>query len=245
MFKNVVRAWSNCPHKMYFSQLGPAAAWSSVELDDHLTGSSALSFTKRPSSNQHCKLHRFHNLGRSLKQPPMFRFLRHLTHRKTPKQLKITTMYPAGMHSWRRGEVEPQEYYTFRNGLWQPIEGPQTSDSETAPPRSLHFSVLSWNIDFMRAHDEARMAAALAHLHSLVSARPNHPSVIMLNEMTKSDLQQIKQADWVRAGYHMTDVSPAHWESPAYGTSSFPPRQPQIYNPPSPTLLTLSPLQEP
>jgi tyrosyl-DNA phosphodiesterase 2 len=150
----------------------------------------------------------------------MLKFLSHLTGRKTPRQPQITTMFSPGMHTWKRGEIVPQEYFTFRNGLWHPVEGPQTSDSdlETATPaRALNFSVLSWNIDFMRAEDDARMAAAHNHLHTLVSARPNHPSVILLNEMTKSDLALIKQADWVRAGYHMTDVSPAHWESPAYG----------------------------
>lgn len=147
-------------------------------------------------------------------------------------------MFPT-MHRWKRGEVEPQEYYTFRNGLWYPVEAAQGSgsgscsgsDSETVTPRSLHFAVLSWNIDFMRPQGEARMAAALGHLSSLISAKPRHPSIIMLNEMTQSDLRLIKRAEWVRAGYHMTDVSPDHWEG-SYGITSYathPHPLPKIY----------------
>ncbi|KAK4042284.1 hypothetical protein C8A01DRAFT_33633 [Parachaetomium inaequale] len=134
-------------------------------------------------------------------------------------------MFPA-INNWRRGEPTPQEYFTFRNGLWYPVEA--HLGSSTAPagpetpvtPRAFQFAVLSWNIDFMRPEDDARMSAALKHLQSLVADKP-HPSVIMLNEMTKSDLALIKRADWVREGYNISDATTHHWESPTYGKPLF------------------------
>lgn len=83
----------------------------------------------------------------------------------------------------------------------------------------LSFSVLSWNIDFMRPLADARMSAALKHLESLVAGRTT-PSVIMLNEMMDSDLKLIQSADWVRKDYNLTDISGENWELPhGYGES--------------------------
>ncbi|KAK4157475.1 be34ec7d-0e68-46fe-bb6a-05f4e13c29ca [Chaetomidium leptoderma] len=125
-------------------------------------------------------------------------------------------MFPA-IHSWKRGEPAQQEYFTFRNGLWYPVEiQGSTIPPGAETPRSFRFSVLSWNIDFMRPLGDARMSAALKHLQSLVSGKPD-PSIIMFNEMTKSDLGLIKRADWVRDGYNITDASTEHWEAPSYG----------------------------
>ncbi len=132
-------------------------------------------------------------------------------------------MFPT-IRSWRRGEPAQQEYFTFWDGEWWPVE-PQGSTippgSET--PRSFRLSVLSWNIDFMRPRSDPRMSAALQHLEGLVH-NTDHPCVILLNEMTVTDLDLIKRAGWVREGYNVTDVSPDHWESPGYGTCMLVPR---------------------
>jgi tyrosyl-DNA phosphodiesterase 2 len=120
--------------------------------------------------------------------------------------------------NWKRGKPAHQEYFTFNDGLWYPIEVQGSTvppGSET--PDSFRFLVLSWNIDFMRPEDDARMASALKHLRSLVSGQAD-PSIIMLNEMTEGDLRLIKRADWVRRDYNITDASTVHWESPGYGT---------------------------
>ncbi|KAK4233180.1 Endonuclease/exonuclease/phosphatase, partial [Achaetomium macrosporum] len=119
----------------------------------------------------------------------------------------------------KRGEPTHQEYFTYKDNLWYPIEAQGSTvppDSET--PGSFQFSVLSWNIDFMRPEEDARMAAALQHLRSLVSGQAD-PSIILLNEMTEGDLRLIKMADWVRQSYNITDASTDHWESPSYGTT--------------------------
>ncbi|KAK3297697.1 Endonuclease/exonuclease/phosphatase [Chaetomium fimeti] len=133
-------------------------------------------------------------------------------------------MFPT-IQSWKRGELAPQEYHTFRDGLWHPVEARESTipAAGATAPRSLQFAVLSWNIDFMRPEDDARMASALKHLRGLVAGKPV-PSVIMLNEMTKSDLNLIKQAAWVREGYNITDANTDHWESASYGTCMLLPR---------------------
>ncbi|AEO61608.1 hypothetical protein MYCTH_2311932 [Thermothelomyces thermophilus ATCC 42464] len=128
-------------------------------------------------------------------------------------------------HTWKRGELTPQEYFTFRDGAWHPVEaqGSAVLPGRETPPSTFQFSVLSWNVDFMAPEGDARMSAALKHLGSLVAGNPN-PSVIMLNEMTPPDLALIKLADWVREGYDITDATADHWESSIYGTCMLVPR---------------------
>ena len=126
--------------------------------------------------------------------------------------------------TWKPGVPAHQEYYTFTNNAWHPIEvSGSTEPPGLETPKSFQFSVLSWNIDFMRPMDHTRMTAALKHLHSLVQGQAK-PHVIMLNEMVVSDLDLIKHTDWVRLNYNITDVSNLHWESPGYGTTPFPPQ---------------------
>jgi tyrosyl-DNA phosphodiesterase 2 len=140
-------------------------------------------------------------------------------------------MFPT-IQSWKRGELAPQEYHTFRDGFWHPVEpqGGSTVPAGRTTPRSFQFAVLSWNIDFMQPEDDARMTSALKHLHGLVAAKPDLPSVIMLNEMTRTDLKLIKNADWVREGYSITDVNADHWESTTYGKQPFSPPRPSLEN---------------
>lgn len=144
--------------------------------------------------------------------------LRQMARRQPVPQPQLTTLFPT-IQSWKRGELAPQEYHTFRDGLWCPVQPPEPAvpGGPTTTPRSFQFAVLSWNIDFMRPEDDARMAAALKHLHGLVAAKPDLPSVVMLNEMTRSDLTLIKDAAWVREGYNITDINADHWESTTYG----------------------------
>ncbi|KAL2134632.1 hypothetical protein VTI74DRAFT_11289 [Chaetomium olivicolor] len=127
------------------------------------------------------------------------------------------------IQNWERGEPKRHEYWTFRDGLWWPVE----VHGSTEPPgqethRNFQFSVLAWNIDFMRSFDDARMSAALSHLNELT--RGPFPALILLNEMTKGDLKLIKAAEWIRERYNITDANTDHWESPSYGTTILVPR---------------------
>ncbi|KAK3680726.1 Endonuclease/exonuclease/phosphatase [Podospora appendiculata] len=92
---------------------------------------------------------------------------------------------------------------------------PVPHDETSTMPIS--FSILSWNIDFMRPLADERMKVALAHLRSLVERAATRPSIIMLNEMVDPDFDLIQMEDWIRQGYRITDSSTQHWQSD-YGT---------------------------
>lgn len=138
-------------------------------------------------------------------------------------------------HDWARGVPYNQPYYLFSPDTqqWQPVTPStqtQTQLSSAAPAPLDKFEVLSWNIDFMRILDDERMIAALNHLRTHVDPAEadqsatvaSVPKVIMLNEMTRSDLILIQGQDWIREGYHVTDISTEYWESEGYGTLHLP-----------------------
>lgn len=68
---------------------------------------------------------------------------------------------------------------------------------------------------------EDRMSAALEHLSTLISSTDESvPVLIFLQEMSKSDMQQICAAPWIQRRFYMTDVDPGNWPSPSYGTTT-------------------------
>ncbi|KAF2498905.1 hypothetical protein BU16DRAFT_446848, partial [Lophium mytilinum] len=80
-------------------------------------------------------------------------------------------------------------------------------------------TLLTWNIDFMAPHGSARLASALNHLATLLSPLPSTTAVlILLQEMTASDLKQLSETPWIRAHFAMTDRTPAAWDGSSYGT---------------------------
>ncbi|KAL2160059.1 hypothetical protein VTH06DRAFT_1714 [Thermothelomyces fergusii] len=105
----------------------------------------------------------------------MFDFLRRTTRGLQPViQFRSKTVTMAHTtRSWKRGELTPQEYFTFRDGDWHPVGagGSAVPPGRETAPSSFQFSVLSWNVDFMAPEEDARMSAALKHLGSLVAAR--------------------------------------------------------------------------
>jgi len=134
-------------------------------------------------------------------------------------------------HNWARGVPYNQPYYVFSPDTqqWQavtPSAYPQTQLSPVPSGSLDRFQVLSWNIDFMRILEDERMIAALNYLRTLIEPDGADrfatvtcvPKVIMLNEMTRSDLVLIQAQDWIRKGYHVTDISTEFWESEGYGT---------------------------
>jgi tyrosyl-DNA phosphodiesterase 2 len=116
-----------------------------------------------------------------------------------------------------------QPYYTFSSsdGKWNSTD-PETSTKATndaAAPHSL--TLYSWNIDFMLPFAESRMAAALRHLESLVSAAPSTTAtVIFFAECLESDLKLIAEDQWVRKTFHITDLDGKYWTSGHYGTTT-------------------------
>lgn len=111
-------------------------------------------------------------------------------------------------------DPRPQPFFAFKDGTWQMSSGNEIPTYTTLPTIKL----LSWNIDFQASAAQARMERALDYLHELVSAiPPDTPSIILLQEITSSDLDVVQGADWIQKHFHLTDLSARHWLS-HYGT---------------------------
>jgi hypothetical protein len=117
-------------------------------------------------------------------------------------------------HEWVRGKPSPQPYFRFVDGAWRRAGQHSSIDDVSVSPAA--FSIMSWNIDFMRSLEAERMKVALSHIRDLV-ARAANPSIIMLNEMVDIDLGLIQAEDWVQRDYNVTDISRQYWESDMYG----------------------------
>ena len=113
---------------------------------------------------------------------------------------------------WHRGEPIDQPVFTFEHGKWHEID----PKKESRTTRIEQFSVLSWNIDFMRSFENERMQRALDHVHEYVADMPN-PVFVMFNEMLISDLQLIQAQKWVQDQYILSDINDRNWESGYYG----------------------------
>jgi len=136
--------------------------------------------------------------------------------RTIPQPWTITNMseQPLG-HSSTFHDPKPQPFYTFENETWQKTINPQPT-YPTLPTIKL----VSWNIDFQASNPQARMTRALEYLHQLISALPTStPSIILLQEMTSSDLTLIQHTDWIQQNFHITDPTAENWLS-HYGTTA-------------------------
>ncbi|CAG9982021.1 unnamed protein product [Clonostachys byssicola] len=134
---------------------------------------------------------------------------------------------------WTRGSPSQQPYHVFSESdqTWHPVK-PTWRRSATSDSNISSFTVLSWNIDFMRILPDERMRAALAHLRQHVYgnvASEYEPDtdhkIIMLNEMTDSDLQILQSQDWIQEEFQLTDISSEYWESDVHGTCMLVPKR--------------------
>lgn len=108
-----------------------------------------------------------------------------------------------------------QQFYGFKSGVWQKCNANEIPTYTTLPMIKL----ISWNIDFNASASLARMARALGYLRDLISQSPDTPTIILLQEMTASDLDMIQRAEWVRNGFQITDLSSKDWQA-HYGTTT-------------------------
>ena len=117
----------------------------------------------------------------------------------------------------------PQPYHAFDNesGLWQ--KQPAGSSTHASPLAKdvdcQRLRILTWNIDCLIPYSVPRMRAALNHVHSLISASPLL-TVVLLQEMTFSDIQLIKASPWIRERFFITDADHGNWASGLYGTTA-------------------------
>ena len=118
---------------------------------------------------------------------------------------------------WTRGEPCQQSYFEFVDGAWGPRDPLSSQKANTSSSSELgRFSILSWNIDMKRKLEYQRMKAALSHLRTHVDGKAE-PAVIMLNEMTGTNLELMKLTDWIQRDYYMSDITRKNWESIGYG----------------------------
>lgn len=76
------------------------------------------------------------------------------------------------------------------------------------------------NIDMLIPYTVPRMAAGLNYLSKLVSEAPTQPTIILLQEMLKSDIKQIVEAPWIRERFFVTDIDNSHWLNSYYATTT-------------------------
>jgi len=111
-------------------------------------------------------------------------------------------------------DPKSQPFYGFKDGAWQTSNRNEISTYTTLPTIKL----ISWNIDFQASASLARITRALNYLQELIgSLPPDMPSIILLQEMTSSDLDIIQRAEWIRKDFRITEVSSINWQA-HYGT---------------------------
>ncbi|KAI4181516.1 MAG: hypothetical protein LQ346_006764 [Caloplaca aetnensis] len=109
----------------------------------------------------------------------------------------------------------PQILYQYSRFRWKMVE-----QKSTAKTLSSTFRLITWNIDFQAPSGAVRMAAALLYLERLIAeAPPELPVVVMLQEMTPTDLKLIQSAAWVRQQFNLTDIDTSNWQGGIYGTA--------------------------
>ena len=126
----------------------------------------------------------------------------------------------------RRDRHKFQEYWRHtQEGEWQPTttgtaHEPDINSMEQ-PINPKFIRLISWNIDFMAGYAEERMSAALQYLDKLVTSTPPEiPVVLFLQEMISSDLEQIRESEWVKKRFQVTDFDNQNWTGFMYGTTT-------------------------
>jgi tyrosyl-DNA phosphodiesterase 2 len=119
-------------------------------------------------------------------------------------------------------EPRPQNYCIANNdGEWQSTPSSQPSSKAASPINPGAIRLVSWNIDVLVGHAEERMRAALICLEEMVSSTPPEtPVVVFLQEMGRTDLKQIREADWIKDRFNITEFDHKNWITPHYGTTT-------------------------
>lgn len=128
----------------------------------------------------------------------------------------------------------PQDYYhATDDGIWKSSTAIQkVSAGPMSPPiNPTLIRLISWNIDVLVPHGQYRMRAALQYLEQVTtSSPPETATVIFLQEMSPSDLVQIRSTPWIASRFHITDYDHTNWLSPMYGTTALIDRRLAIKN---------------
>jgi tyrosyl-DNA phosphodiesterase 2 len=112
-------------------------------------------------------------------------------------------------------------WYVDTDGKWQPSSVQPSSIAKKGhliDPKAIR--LISWNIDVLIGFAEQRMRAALRYMHEVVTSTPAETAVVVcLQEMGQSDLRQIREAEWVKQRFNITEFDNRNWLGPLYGTT--------------------------
>lgn len=123
----------------------------------------------------------------------------------------------------------PQPFYHYNGSTWISSSPHNFWSGASLPTKKLR--VISWNIDMLIGFAKERMSAALEHLSSLVESTSKEvPVVIFLQEMSRSDMQQTRDAPFIQHHFYITDLDERKWPSPFYGTNMLVDRRLKIGN---------------
>jgi tyrosyl-DNA phosphodiesterase 2 len=142
--------------------------------------------------------------------------------RKPAFDLKSILSRPA---SDVESEPRPQLYHKFTSaGIWEAVDPKKGLDHGTKgeEPSFKRFRLLTWNVDVLVPFGEPRMASALNYLQKIFDEVPkDQPVVLFLQEMSKMDLEQIQNTQWIRDRFFITDPGPEQWRTSSfYGTTT-------------------------
>lgn len=180
----------------------------------------------RKSSSFTCSLHCF-NRRQHRPQVKM---------RSTPSAIMQAAMSSGPAKQLDAANYEPRKqdhWHTATNGTWQSSSSSQMRPSAEAeiPINPKTVRLISWNIDVLIGFGEERMHAALLYLDEVVASTPSEtPVVVFLQEMGQSDLEQIRDTDWIKKRFNTTDIDHRKWLSPRYGTTALVDRRLTIKN---------------
>ena len=108
-------------------------------------------------------------------------------------------------------------YYNGTSWLSSSLKHPSSDRN----PQARTLRLISWNIDMLIGFAEERMSAALDHLSALVASTDKDvPIVVFLQEMSQSDMRQIRETAWIQQCFYISDLDEKNWLSPLYGTNT-------------------------
>ncbi|KAJ4350387.1 uncharacterized protein N0V89_009008 [Didymosphaeria variabile] len=142
----------------------------------------------------------------------------------TPKAIlealkKALTSGPAQKVEDAYYKPRPQPFHHYNGSAW--VVSTLKRSSQSQSPSSRTVRLISWNIDMLIGFAEERMSAALEHLSTLVESTNNEtPIVIFLQEMSQSDMKQIRDTPFIQRRFYITDLNERNWLSPLYGTNT-------------------------
>ncbi|KAF8202482.1 Endonuclease/exonuclease/phosphatase [Pholiota molesta] len=116
--------------------------------------------------------------------------------------------------------IQEQPFYEFNQdaGKWE-SKAPQALNQTSTISGAASFTVVTWNVDFMKPYQAQRLTAILSHLqHTVVDPLSSSPErhspahiVVLLQEFHYNCFPALLEHPMVRASFALTSVSTATW----------------------------------